>query len=137
MHDVGRGVLHHIELNVQKLERSLAFWGWLLEALGYEPYQSWEQGRSWKQGPCYLVFVQTREKHLAAGYHRCRTGLNHLAFRLSSQAELARFEAELAARGVPFLYQERSPHAGGPDSMAIFFEDPDRIKVELVVESSS
>jgi len=31
------------------------------------------------------------------------------------------------------LYADRHPHAGGPDSYAVFFEDPERIKVELTV----
>jgi catechol 2,3-dioxygenase-like lactoylglutathione lyase family enzyme len=30
------------------------------------------------------------------------------------------------------LYQDRHPHAGGENYYAVFFEDPDRIKVELV-----
>jgi len=38
----------------------------------------------------------------------------------------------LRDRGVRILYEDRHPHAGGPDCYAVFFEDPDRIKVELV-----
>ena len=30
------------------------------------------------------------------------------------------------------LYEDKHPYAGGEDYYAVFFEDPDRIKVELV-----
>jgi uncharacterized protein len=32
---------------------------------------------------------------------------------------------------VHILYEDRHPHAGGPDCYAVYFEDPDRMKVEL------
>lgn len=125
-------MLSHVEVYVGELRRSCEFWGWLLEGLGYEPYQSWEQGRSWRLGGTYLVFVQTGADGLQAGYDRRRIGLNHLAFRVSDPAAVDRFTEELRGRGVRVLYQDRHPHAGGPDHYAVFFEDPDRIKVELV-----
>jgi catechol 2,3-dioxygenase-like lactoylglutathione lyase family enzyme len=33
------GGLHHVEINVSNLKRSVEFWGWLLPELGYELYQ--------------------------------------------------------------------------------------------------
>ena len=39
---------------------------------------------------------------------------------------------KLNAKGVTILYTDRHPYAGGQDYYAVFFEDPDRIKVELV-----
>jgi catechol 2,3-dioxygenase-like lactoylglutathione lyase family enzyme len=129
--DTQRGLLHHIELYVSDLERSAAFWGWLLAELGYEPHQSWADGRSWKRGPAYMVLVQAAERHLDPPYHRRRVGLNHLAFHAGSRAEVDRLTAELRRRGVSILYADRHPHAGGVESYAVFFEDPDRIKIEV------
>lgn len=126
-----RGLLHHVELYVSDLARSVEFWGWLLGALGYEPFQTWASGRSWRRGPTYIVLVQAATGHLAPPYDRRRVGLNHLAFHAGSRAEVDRLSAELARRGVPILYPERHPHAGGEDSYAVFFEDPDRIKIEV------
>ncbi len=131
------GQLHHVELYVSDLNRSAEFWGWFLESLGYELYQTWEQGRSWKLGDTYIVFVQTDPKHLDIPYHRCRTGLNHLAFHANSRAHVDEVTAELRHRRVTILYEDRYPHAAGPDSYAVFFEDPDRMKVELVCNDSS
>jgi hypothetical protein len=43
-------------------------------------------------------------------------------------------KAEVESRGMTVLYPERYPFAGGEDDYALFFEDPDRIKVELVAD---
>lgn len=127
-----RGMLHHIELNVSNLEKSTAFWGELLEELGYEPFQSWESGRSFKLGDTYLVFVQTEEKFLESSYHRKEVGLNHLAFYADSREHVDEITNQLKEKDVSILYSDRHPHAGGPNHYAVFFEDPDRIKVEIV-----
>ena len=126
------GFLHHVEINVSDLERSRAFWGWLLPSLGYTTYQVWNEGVSYRLGGMYIVLVQTRRAHLAPVYDRRGTGLNHLAFHARSRAYVDDLTALLEERGVPILYPDRHPHAGGPDSYAVFFEDPDRIKVEVV-----
>ncbi len=124
-------MLHHVEINVSDLKRSREFWEWLLTALGYEIYQEWEQGFSFKQGLTYLVFVQTEERFLEAPYHRKATGLNHLAFHAESRSLVDRMADAIRHKGIPLLYEDKYPHAGGPEHYAVFFEDPDRIKVEL------
>ncbi|MFT8310820.1 MAG: VOC family protein [Sporolactobacillus sp.] len=126
------GLLHHVEVNVSNLNESVRFWGWFLEKLGYELVQEWEEGKSWELGDTYIVFVQTRKKYLDIPYHRCRTGLNHLAFHAESREEVDEMTEALIKRGVNILYKDRHPFAGGKDYYAVFFEDPDRIKVEFV-----
>lgn len=124
-------MLHHVEINVSDLQASREFWGWLLEKLGYRKFQEWEDGISWKQGETYLVFVQTEQRFLELPYHRKATGLNHLAFHAGSREQVDELTQELMKKGIPVLYQDRHPYAGGPEHYAVFFEDPDRIKVEL------
>ncbi|WP_261134171.1 VOC family protein [Bacillus sp. Marseille-Q3570] len=127
-----KGLIHHIELYVSDLEKTIEFWGWLLPELGYFEYQKWEKGRSWKLKDSYIVFVQAEKKFLDVPYHRCRVGLNHLAFHAESMDQVDRLTDELKKRGVKVLYPDRHPYAGGSDHYAVYFEDPDRIKVELV-----
>lgn len=79
------GHLHHVELYVSDLQRSLVFWSWLLGQLGYERYQQWETGESWKLGHMYIVFVQVADAFTKPTYDRRRVGLNHLAFRVRSR----------------------------------------------------
>jgi catechol 2,3-dioxygenase-like lactoylglutathione lyase family enzyme len=130
--DAAPGALDHVEIYVADLARTAAFWGWLLGELGWEPYQAWDSGRSWRLGTTYVVFVQAAARHLDPPYHRCRVGLNHLAFRAGSRAQVDAIAAALERRGATILYRDRHPHAGGPGHYALFFEDPDRIKVEIV-----
>jgi catechol 2,3-dioxygenase-like lactoylglutathione lyase family enzyme len=128
-----RGQLHHVEIYVSDLKTSREFWDWLFTHLGYTLYSEWPQGVSWRLGVTYLVFVQTEERFKDVEYHRCRTGLNHLAFHGGSREEVDELTELLKSRGVKILYEDKHPYAGGPNYYAVFFEDPDRIKVEVVV----
>lgn len=129
-----KGALHHVELYVKDLAVSKEFWGWLLEKLGYKVFQEWSAGISYLLGDTYLVFVQAEEKHLDIPYHRYRAGLNHLAFHGESRAFVDEMTQALRERGVTILYEDRHPYAGGDDYYAVFFEDPDRMKVEITAE---
>lgn len=126
-----KGTLHHVELYVRDLETSRQFWSWLLARLGYQLYQEWDAGFSYVLGGTYIVFVQVEDRFLDIPYHRCRAGLNHLAFHAGSREFVDQITDELRSRGVHILYQDRHPFAGGEDYYAVFFEDPDRMKVEI------
>lgn len=129
---MAKGLLHHIEIYVSDLKRSVDFWGWYLDELGYSSFQKWESGQSWKVGDTYIVFVQAEERFLDFPYHRCRVGLNHLAFHADSRKHVDDMTEKLKNKGVPILYTNQHPFAGGDEHYAVYFEDPDRIKVELV-----
>ncbi len=129
---LSKGLLHHIEIYVSDLKRSLDFWSWYLEELGYRSFQEWESGQSWKIGDTYIVFVQTEERFLDVPYHRSGVGLNHLAFHADSRQHVDDMTKKLKDRGMNILYENQHPFAGGEDHYAVYFEDPDRIKVELV-----
>lgn len=132
---MGNRMLHHLEIYVSDLDKSVGFWGWLLTELGYEQYQKWESGISWKHQETYLVFVQADERFLDVPYHRCRVGLNHLAFHAKSREHVDEMTEALIEKGILILYQNKHPYAGGNEYYAVYFEDPDRIKVELVAPS--
>ncbi|MEW9677869.1 VOC family protein [Lentibacillus sp. L22] len=129
---MSKGLLHHIEIYVSDLRRSVEFWGWFLEELGYSTFQEWNGGQSWKLGDIYIVFVQTEERFLGVPYHRCRVGLNHLAFYAYSREHVDEMTEKINNKGINILYKDKHPFAGGEDHYALYFEDPDRIKVELV-----
>lgn len=63
-------MIHHVEIYVSDLERSIAFWSPFMERLGYEA-DRWPGGMNYGQGSTtYLCFLQAPEEHRAAGYHR-------------------------------------------------------------------
>ncbi|MEC0092269.1 VOC family protein [Paenibacillus macquariensis] len=125
-------MLHHVELNVSNLSVTKDFWGWFLIKLGYVKYQQWEQGVSYKYDNTYIVFVQAKRKYMGIPYHRRRVGLNHLAFHTNSKEQVNEIMIELNKRAVKILYLDKKLRAGWQDTYAVYFEDPDKIKVELV-----
>lgn len=124
------GHIHHIEFNVSDLALSRSFWSWLLGELGYTLYQEWEHGFSYRQGESYLVFVQTESEFIDQPFHRKQTGLNHIAFHCPLD-QLDDLHRKFKEHGITMLYEDRYPYAGGADAPAFYFEDPDRIKVEI------
>ena len=76
--------------------------------------------------------MQVEKRFMDVPYHRSRVGLNHLAFHAESKEQVDWMTDQLKEKGIPILYQDRHPFAGGDSHYAVFFEDPDRIKVELV-----
>ncbi len=129
---MSKGLLHHIELYVSDLKRTSEFWGWLLHELGYHVFQKWDGGQSFKLGDTYIVFVQTKDSFLDVPYHRCRVGLNHLAFHANSRQHVDELTRRVKDKGLTILYEDKHPFAGGESHYAVYFEDPDRIKIEIV-----
>jgi len=127
-----KGLLHHVEIYVSNLKKTKSFWDWFLHDLGYHISNEWAKGISYKLSDTYLVFVQTEADFLPFGYHRKRIGLNHLAFHAESKKMVDEMSQKLISKNVKILYQDKHPYAGGENYYAVFFEDPDRIKVELV-----
>lgn len=134
-----RGSLHHVELRVTDLEAAAPSWAWLLTELGYEQFQSWPDGISWKLAETYIVLE--RSSH-PAGHDRRNAGLSHLAFHVSDETDVDRLWHEAPAHGWTRLYEDRHPWAGGaPDAessghYAAFLENAARFKVELVANAT-
>ncbi|WP_228011078.1 VOC family protein [Nonomuraea phyllanthi] len=125
------GMLHHVELWVPDLPRAVASWQWLLESLGYTPFQEWSDGRSWRSGATYVVLEQSPA--LSADRHeRRRPGLNHLAFHGGSRAEVDALVERAPAHGWTLMFPDRHPYAGGERHYAAYLEDRDGFEVELV-----
>lgn len=125
-------MLHHVEINVSHLEEAREFYTWFFEKLGYERFQSWAKGFSYRFDQTYMVFVQTEERFLTNSYHRKQTGINHLAFHVENEKAVDDWTDCLKSKGCKILYEEKHPYAGGPEHYAVYFEGPDRIKLELV-----
>jgi catechol 2,3-dioxygenase-like lactoylglutathione lyase family enzyme len=126
-----RGALHHVELWVTDLDRASASWGWLLGQLGYELFQDWPAGRSWRAGATYIVVEQSPDG-VDIDYDRCRPGLNHLAFHAGDHEQVDQLAAAAQLNGWQLMFADRHPHAGGPEHYAAYLENEDGFEVELV-----
>jgi catechol 2,3-dioxygenase-like lactoylglutathione lyase family enzyme len=92
------GTIHHVELWVPDIDRAAAQWGWLLTELGYQPFQEWTGGCSWRLADTYIVIEQSPDM-LAEPHDRKRPGLNHLAFHAGDQAQVDALTAAAAENG--------------------------------------
>lgn len=130
--------IDHLDLVVTSLERSLAFYRGLLQPLGYVRVSeiAGERGervlylgRVGGMGSVSLREAQS-DAH-AVPYDRYAIGLHHLAFSASSRATVDERAAWLRERGAQI---ESGPEEYGytPGYYAVFFYDPDGIKLELV-----
>lgn len=125
------GVLHHVELWVPDLARASESWGWLLSRLGYQPFQEWSAGRSWRLDATYVVLEESPA--MASDSHdRLRPGLNHLAFHASSRAHVDQLAVAATEHGWRLMFPDRHPFAGGDQHYAAYLEDRDGYEVELV-----
>ena len=126
-----RGGLHHVELWVPDIARAERDWGWLLRRLGYEPFQDWPVGRSWRLAGTYIV-VEQSPAMTAAVHDRLRPGLNHLAFHAGTRAEVDALAADGPANGWSLMFADRHPYAGGPDHYAAYLVNTDGFEAELI-----
>ncbi|WP_415381962.1 VOC family protein [Halosimplex sp. TS25] len=123
------GQLHHLELCASDLDASVDFWDWLLTALGYDRKDQWDGGRSWENGPTYVVLVQAEAADHP--FDRREPGLNHVAFHAASREQVDGVTAGIRERDdASLLYEDQHPYAGG--YYALYCEGPEAIKIEVV-----
>jgi catechol 2,3-dioxygenase-like lactoylglutathione lyase family enzyme len=127
----------HIEVNVSSLETSKKFYELVLTALGWKMNMETSEVVGFKApDKTHLFLVQADEKYLADKFHRKHVGINHLAFRVESKTAVDIFCKFLSEHNISRLYTEEpkdySSEYGMNEYLAVFFEDPDRIKLEVV-----
>jgi catechol 2,3-dioxygenase-like lactoylglutathione lyase family enzyme len=130
--------IDHLDLVVTSLERSLAFYRGLLEPLGYVRVSEIAGERG--ERVVYLGrvagtgSVSLREAQSDAHpvpYDRYGVGLHHLAFSARSRATVDERAAWLRDQGAEIESGPRE-YDYTPGYYAVFFHDPDAIKLELV-----
>ena len=128
-----RGV-HHVDLVVSSLERSLPFYRELLEPLGYTHVGEivGERGeRVVYLGGTGAGSVGLREAQVPGAHDRYRLGLHHLALVAASRDVVDERHRWLVAGGAEIESEPRE-YDYLPGYYATFFYDPDGIKLELV-----
>jgi catechol 2,3-dioxygenase-like lactoylglutathione lyase family enzyme len=125
--------VHHVDLVVSSIERSLPFYRELLAPLGYHRITEVEGERGetiwYLGGPG--VAVGLRESQIEGDHNRYRVGMHHMAFEAWSRGAVDERAGWLAANGAEI---ESGPEEYGymPGYYAVFFYDPDGIKLEIV-----
>ena len=125
--------VHHVDLVVSSVERSLPFYRDLLGPLGFHRISEVEGERGetiwYFAGPGSSVGI--RKAQSAGGVDRYRLGLHHLAFEAVSRAVVDERTFWLIASGAE-IEMPPQEYAYAPGYYAVFFYDPDGIKLEIV-----
>ena len=125
--------VHHVDLVVSSIERSLPFYRELLGPLGFHRIGEVEGERGetiwYFGGPGSSIGV--RQAQSLGGIDRYRVGLHHVAVAAPSRAVVDERYEWLVAAGAEIETPPRE-YAYLPGYYAVFFHDPDGIKLEIV-----
>lgn len=121
---------YHASINVSDVE----FYKTLLTHLGFTMVVEYEYGFGASDGTVSLWVFKVRPKYTAHTFHRKALGINHFAFRVSSKAAVDNFYKDyLLQNDIPVLYDGPAEYPEyEPGYYAVYFEDPDRLKLEVV-----
>jgi len=127
--------LHHVDVVVSSIERSLPFYRDLLGPLGWHGVSEvqGERGETiwylWGPGSSFGVREATTPRE--APFDRYEVGLHHLAFEAGSRAAVDERAEWVASQGMEI---ESGPEEYwySPGYYAVFFYDPDGMKLEIV-----
>ena len=126
---------HHVDLVVASILRSLPFYRELLEPLGWHRVGEVEGERGetiwYISGPGSSLGLREAQSQTDGPFDRYRIGVHHIAFEAPSRFEVDERADWLRARGVAI---ESGPEEYSyiPGYYAVFFYDPDGIKLEIV-----
>jgi glyoxylase I family protein len=128
----GPGRVHHVFVNVKDLERARRFYEWLMPRLGYATSWAYEGSHGFLS-PHGSFWLKTADARFAADdFHKDRVGLCEIAFAAGSRDEVDALALDLADRGATVLSLPREYPEYVPGYYAVFFTDPDGLKLELV-----
>jgi glyoxylase I family protein len=124
--------IHHVFISVKDLARSQAFYAQLMPALGYESRWDMENSSGWLANGGSFWIKQADPRYASDTFSKDRVGLCEIAFRADSRAHVDRIARDVVGFGGTILDPPREYPEYVPGYYAVFFADPDGIKLELV-----
>ena len=140
---MARGNISHIALAVTDLERSTAFYGSVLEFIGFkrvEVPESIQQAmktrlKAWV-GPGYSISIRPSKGEFAhRAYDRNAPGFNHMAFTAEDRSDVEKMYQLLKQMGATVL-DAPAEYPYAPGYFAVYFTDPDGLKFEFAYTPS-
>lgn len=123
----------HVGLNVSNLSNSIAFYQKIFD---FKPVaESSEEGREFAFMGDGSRLVLTLWQQSDGRFADNRPGLHHLSFQVDSIQDVLAMEHKLREDGISIIYDGIVPHGEGQSSAALFFEDPDGIRLEVYTNS--
>ena len=131
-----RGLVNHIDLTVCDVERSRRFYDAVLGFLGYARSSDHANGSDWDRKssePFHSIGILGAQGAGANRRHdRYSPGLHHLAWTAVSRDDVNELHSLLVEIGAEILDPPADYPKYGHNYYALFFADPDGLKLEFV-----
>lgn len=126
-------MLDHIGLSVPDLRAAKAYYDEIMPLLGYEPFFSTDRQFSYRRAGgkpgTYVFFYRADE---TAEYSRHRPGLQHIAFKVRSRAEVLAAHDRAVSLGSEVVRPPGVYAQYHPDYYAAYWHDPHGFMLEVV-----
>ncbi len=126
----------HIIVNANNYAAAKRFYSWLMPQVGYPNSRSFDTPTAEVTtgffGPGGSVWIRPSDAEFRGDkFHRHRVGLCEIAFAADSRAQVDKLAKEIPANGGKVTDAPRE-YDYIPGYYAVFFNDPDGLKLELV-----
>lgn len=131
--------VYHLQINVSDSGKSFPFYKELLRLLGYKTTHDGKKVLGLSNGTTDFWLIQTNKPFLPNGFHRKNVGLSHVAIGVTKKENVDKIVKNfLEPRKIKPLYDspKKFPEYQ-KDYYAVYFEDPDRMKLEIVYNPGS
>lgn len=135
-----RGTIHHLDLTVRDPEASREFYEAILGFLGYRLADEHDRGFDWDlvddDGQLVASIGIMRATGVGRDRRHDRTspGLHHVAWQAASREDVGRLHDLLLGIGADILDAPADYPEYAPGYHAVFFADPDGLKLEFVFQ---
>jgi len=135
---MARGSLNHLALTASDLNRSAEFYDKVLGFLGYERGEVPESTQqamktqllAWG-GPHGAVTLRPAKSTPIVAHDRNQPGVNHIAFSAEDRSDVEKMHELLKKIGAQIL-DPPAEYPYFPGYYAVYFTDPDGVKIEFV-----
>lgn len=131
-----RGAIHHLDLTVADPGASRGFYEAVLGFMGYQITDEDERGYDlvleWPGGFTSIGIVKAEGDGLARRHDRYSPGLHHVAWTAASRQDVDELHHLLLKMGATILDAPADYPQYGAGYYAVFFADPDGLKLEFV-----
>lgn len=131
-----RGAIHHIDLTVKEPKASRAFYEAVLGFMGYtfkdDHTRGFDMDLATEEGFCSVGVVRAEGPNAGRGHDRYSPGVHHIAWNAASREDVDALHALLQKIDAAILDAPADYPRYGEGYYAVFFSDPDGLKLEYV-----
>lgn len=126
------GTLNHLAITVRSRAQSEPFYAAVLGFMGYQQVEKTNEFTMWWTEATGAILILEANPESPQQHDRYSPGLHHLAFNADSRSQVDQLHQLILDLGATVLDPPAEYNHYAPGYYAVFFADPDGIKLELV-----